>query len=40
MPTFPVDETGRVDPDAKLGPTEIPADLAEELYPDGDEEGT
>ena len=36
----PVDESGRVDPDNKLAPDEMPADLAEDLYDEGDEEGT
>jgi hypothetical protein len=36
----PVDETGRVDPDNKLGPDQIPPHLAEDLYDEGDDEGT
>ena len=35
-----VDESGRVDPDDKLGPDEIRPHLAEDLYDEGDEEGT
>ena len=32
----PVDSSGKVNPEAPLGPTEIPVDVAEDVYDDED----